>query len=99
MIGFYSSQGLGNHWQGSFPLQGMSIGGNPSHTKWNPRHGSIPMLGGSTWGILNQGPCNIVQGEIPTQPMSSNYRNQLTMETQAQAPFTRWGHHGFFQNP
>jgi hypothetical protein len=75
MTGVYSTQGLWNAWQGSFPSQEMSIGGNPFHTQWNIELGFVPMPGGSVWGIPYQGLWNTVQREIPTQAMSSNFRS------------------------
>jgi hypothetical protein len=40
-----------------------------------------------------------MQGEIPTQGMSSNYGNQSAMQNQMKTPFIGQGHHGFYQNP
>jgi hypothetical protein len=57
------------------------------------------ILGGLGGGIPNQGPWNTVQGEIPTQVMSSNYGNHSMMQNQLQTPFTGQGHYGFYQNP
>jgi hypothetical protein len=31
--------------KGSVPMPRGSIGGNPSHTHWNPGKGSVPMSG------------------------------------------------------
>jgi hypothetical protein len=55
----------------------------------NPEKGSIPMSRGSFGRIPNQGPWNTVKGEIPTQGMSSNFRNQPEMQSQMKTPFTR----------
>jgi hypothetical protein len=59
----------------------------------------MPMPGGSTGGNPNQGLWNTMQGEIPTQGMSSNYVNPSTMQTSMQTPYTGQGHPGFYQNP
>jgi hypothetical protein len=99
MTGTTSFQGLGNPWQGSIPLQGMSIRGNPSHISVEPRARFSSYTRGSTGGNLNQGFWNTMQGEIPTQGMSSNYLNSSTMQTSAQTPYTGQGNPGFYQNP
>jgi hypothetical protein len=57
------------------------------------------MPGGSTGGNPNQGFWNTMQGEIPTQGMSSNYLNPSMMQTSAQTPYTGQGNPGFYQNP
>jgi hypothetical protein len=98
MIIYFSSQGIGNPWKGSFPLQGMSIEGNPFHTQWNLGQGPVPMPRGLVGGIPNQGPWNTSQGEIHTQGMSYNYVNMFTMKNQVQNPFTHHEHCGFYQN-
>jgi hypothetical protein len=77
----------------------MSIGGNPSHIQWNPGQGSVLIPGGSAGGNLNQGFWNTMQGEIPTQGMSSNYSNSLMIQTSAHAPYIGQENLGFYQNP
>jgi hypothetical protein len=63
----------------------MSIGGKPFH-------------GQSAGGIPFQNTWNTMQGEIPTQPTSSNYGSQPMISQQTQFLYVGQGH-SFYQNP
>jgi hypothetical protein len=62
MTGTTSFQGLGNPEQGFIPLQGMSIGENPSHIQGNPEQASVPLPGypqGATSTKAFEIPCKV----------------------------------------
>jgi hypothetical protein len=53
---------------------------------------------GSAGGNPFQNLWNTTQGEIPSQPSTSNYGSQSMMSQQTQYPYAGQGH-GFYQNP
>jgi hypothetical protein len=56
----------------------------------------MPISGGSNRGNPNQGVWNTMQGEIPTQGMSSNYLKPSMMQNKSQTPYTSQGHPNFY---
>jgi hypothetical protein len=72
----------------------MSTRGNPFHSQWTPRKGSIPMLIRSAGGNPSQNTWNVTQA----QPFTSYYESQSMTSQQAHNPYASHGH-GYYQNP